>query len=172
MNIFNGTNKFAGYYEAFNGEKATVKIKRANSTSEESIDNGFLVNVYSIGATRGVVINRFMNLDGAVAQVGTLNGTLQLQGLIGTAEGFKQLLGGSTGGSNDVCNQLVITISAAGGYTKCDGNGNSTKVNEDATFVLSGGIVNQVAITGQVDQNGIMMQSGSVSVQFTQLELK
>ena len=84
MNVFNGTNKFAGYYQAFSGGKATVKIKRANDSSEVSIDEGFMVNTYNIAAGRGVVLNRFLNMDGAVAQVGTVSGSLSLSGLIGT----------------------------------------------------------------------------------------
>ena len=169
MNVFNGTNKFAGYYQAFSGGKATVKIKRANDNSEVSIDEGFMVNQYQIGASRGVVLNRFLNMDGAVAQVGTVNGSLTLNGLIGTVEGFKKLLGGN---GSDVCNQLVVNISASGGYTKCDENGMEIKVNGDAQFVISGGIVTGIALSGAIDQNGIMMQAGSVTIQFTQLEIK
>lgn len=170
MNVFNGTNKFAGYYQAFSGGKATVKIKRANDSSEVSIDEGFMVNTYNIAAGRGVVLNRFLNMDGAVAQVGTVSGSLSLSGLIGTVEGFKKLLGGE--GKSDVCNQLVITINAAGGYTQCNENGTETKVNGDAQFVISGGIVTNVNLSGAIDQSGIMMQTGSVAIQFTQLEIK
>jgi hypothetical protein len=172
MNVFNGTNKFAGYYQAFSGGKAAVKIKRANDNTEATIDEGFMVNSYTISAARGVGLMRFMNTDGAVAQLGLLQGGLTLQGLVGTVEGFKKLLGGTSDNESDVCNQLVITISAAGGYTKCDETGKETKVNADAQFVLSGGIVTNVSLGGQLDTQGILTQTGSVTIQFTQFEIK
>lgn len=172
MNVFNGTNKFAGYFQAFSGGKAAVKIKRANDASDAvTIDEGFMVNSYTIQAGRGLVINRFLNMDGAVAQVGNLTGTLQLQGLVGTVSGFKKLLGGDSGNS-DVCNQLVVTITASGGYTKCTETGEEIKVNSDAQFVIAGGFVSGFSLSGQIDQAGVMTQTGSVSMQFTQLEIK
>lgn len=171
MNVFNGTNKFAGYFQAFSGGKAAIKIGRKSAGTGSAIDEGFMVSQYQITAQRGVQLQRFLNVEGVVAQVGILNGGLSLSGLIGTAEGFKKLLGGDNNG-NDVCDQLTITITADSGYTKCDENGKATTVNKSAEFVVSGGIVTGVQLTGQVDQAGILMQTGNVTIQFTGLELK
>ena len=172
--IFNGSNTYAGFYEAFKGGEASVSIARGKG-GNANIGNGFLVQQYVIQAQRGVNTLRFVNTTDLAAQIGALQGTCQLVGLIGTKADFTKLLTGGTAGNgdgSDVCSPVMVTIKGAGGYQKCDENGTATAADGSVTFVASGGIVTGVNITGQIDQNGVLMQQGTVTFTFTKLEIK
>ena len=169
VNVFGGTNVYAGYYEAYKGGEASVSISRGSGGSA-NIGKGFLVQQYQIQAQRGVNILRFCNTTDLAAQVGALQGTCQLTGLIGTKEDFAKLLAGEGTGS-DICNPLTITINGQGGFQKCTQNGSESS-DEAIEFIISGGIVSSFNITGQIDQNGVLMQQGTVTFTFTQLELQ
>lgn len=167
--IFNGSNEYAGYFEAFKGGDAAVTIARGTK-SETNVGEGFLVQQYTIQAQRGVNNLRFLNTPKVAAQVGALQGTCQLVGLLGTKKQFENLLTGGTAG-DDICSPLVVTIKGSGSFQQCV-DGKATASTNSITFVASGGIVQGVTVTGQVDQNGVLLQQGTVTFSFTKLELK
>ena len=165
--IFNGTKEFAGYFEAFSGGKSAVKIGKAGD-----VGSGFMVSQYTATAARPVSMQRFMNVEGVVANIGTVQGTVQLTGLIGAKDDFIKLVESSNSG---VCGeQLTVEIDASSGFTKCDsisgteyeGGGGETKI------ICSGAILSQIQLTGQVTQDGVVLQQGTLVLQFTALEVK
>lgn len=172
--IFNGSNTYAGFYEAFKGGDASVTIARGKG-GNANIGNGFLVQQYTIQAARGVNTLRFVNTTDLAAQIGALQGNCQLVGLIGTKGDFTKLLTGGTAGNgdgSDVCSPITVTIKGAGGFQKCDASGKVVAAGDSVTFRASGGIVTGVNITGQIDQNGVLMQQGTVTFTFTKLEIE
>lgn len=168
--IFNSTNQYAGYYQTFSGGDTAITIKRA--TGGEEVDakggDGFMVSQYQVQFARNVNIQRFLNMEQAVAIVGAGQGTMQLTGLVGTLDAFQRLLLGSDNTKEDVCNQLTIEIKDASSFNKCvDNNGTS----QSGTIRCSGGIVQGIQLGGQIDQAGVLMQTGSLTIQFTQLDI-
>ena len=173
VSIFNGTNEYAGFFESYRGGEAAVTITRGTGEGS-AVDEGFMVQQYQITAQRGVNTLRFLNMNKVVAQVGAVQGTCQLTGLVGTKEAFAKLLaGGSEGTAQDICDSLTVTIEASSGFNKCDSitPGATMASPNPVKFIASGGIVSAVQITGQIDQNGVMLQTGTVSITFTKLEM-
>lgn len=171
--IFNSSNKYAGFFQAFSGGEAAIRISRAtggNTTVSADAGDGFMVSQYQVRFERGVSTQRFLNMSEIVAMLGIGNGVVELTGLVGSIESFERLLTGSTSGEEDICNQLTIEITPSSSYSKCTDNRTSA-TSYKGTIRCSGGIVRGIALGGTIDQQGIMMQTGSVTIQFTQLDI-
>ena len=169
MGIFNSTNKISGFYQAFSGTKAAINIARASGGGSVEAGAGFMVNRYSVSFGRNVSIQRFLNVKDNVAMVGTGTGTCRLEGLLGKLADFKRLLVG-TGSSEDICNQLILTIEDSSAFTKCSGDA-AEKSSDKRLIKCSGGIITSITLGGQIDQAGVLMQTGSLDLTFTDLEL-
>lgn len=170
--VFNSTNTYAGFYQTYSGNDAAITISRSNGGSSVTADalegEGFMVSRYAIKFQRNVSIQRFLNMNSVVGIIGAGNGAMQLDGLVGKLESFQRLLMGSNSDVEDICNQLTIEIKDNSSLVKCS---DGKQVGSTGTIKCSGGIVTSIDLGGQIDQSGVLLQSGSLTVQFTQLEI-
>jgi hypothetical protein len=167
--VFNSTNQYAGFYQTFSGGDVAITIGRASGGStraDSEAGEGFMVSQYAISFNRAVSTQRFLNMKEVVAILGAGQGTIQLSGLVGKLEAFQKLLMGSNNDKEDICNQLVVTITDASTMEKCSGG-----TPKAGTIRCSGGIVQGIQLGGTMDNQGVLMQTGSVVIQFTQLEI-
>jgi hypothetical protein len=177
MQIFSGSTGYAGFYgPSASGNNVVVTISRSNGTSKKNVvdpNNGFLADTYQIQWGRTVQIKRVFNNNKPVAIVGFGQGTVTLRGLIGTAAGFEDIVGGnSTAGNKDLCLPLLITIDGSGAYNKCTGEGVASETQGGATFSLSGCILSNINITGTIETNsGTVMQQADVTFNIGGFEL-
>lgn len=166
--IFQGVEGFSGFYQAFSGGQVTIAFQRvetdsqgSSTSTEKTIDQGFLVQQYTAQWQRQVSIERVLNRDKPVAMIGAGVGTLQIQGLMGTAEGMKSLLQ-----SNEFCKPLTAVIKGAATLTQCDAKGKASTDNKQMTITLTNVIPNSITIQGSAQNQGIMLQSANASFQF------
>ena len=166
-NVFNGSDSYVGFIQAYTGKNASVTISK-NSSSKE-LTSSFLVDRFAIGFARNVSTRTFLNVSGRVAMLGLPQGTIDLSGLVGAADDFKEFLGTS---DNVACELLTITVDASNGYKSCEGNGNTTTSSKPVKFICSGALVDNIAMGGQSDgSSGISMVTASVRLVFTKLQL-
>ena len=168
--IFNATNQYAGFYQAYSGTDTAITISRAgySQTVDAEDGEGFMVSQYEVVFQRNVGIQRFMNMKAAVANIGIGNGSMRLTGLVGRAEAFKKLLVGSDDNKEDICSQLTVQINEGSSFVSCTGN---NAANKAGAIKCSGGIVSGIQLGGQIDQAGVLLQTGSLTITFTGLEL-
>ena len=167
-NIFNGSDSYVGFINAASNEDVVVIISRAGGDSKK-LSASFLVSDFQIGFQRGVALQTFLNVKGRVAMLGLPSGTIALAGLLGSADDFEEFL--SSDVENDACQPLVITITASNGFTACKKDGSTDTSSKPCKFVCSGALVQSVNTTGRVDQNGIMVITANVQMQFTKMQL-
>lgn len=162
MSIFTSTPGYAGYYGPITGMGAVISFGRGRPSdgTGTSLDNGFLCDQYTINWARPANAKRFLNVKNPVAIVGYGNGTLTLTGLVGTYDGFQKLIGGS-GSDNDVCSPLYCLIQASNHYKSCDSDVSSGNTGVDwECFNL---LLSNIAVTGQVQDNGVLFQQANVT---------
>ena len=194
FDVFNGVSGFSGFYKPnsdgidtaikfVRGNKAAVEkdansfLKTAsnivlqnkeNESLEGNIDDGFLAQSYQIQWGRGVTMQRVLNKNKPIAMVGVGSGQLSITGLLGTYEGFKALLGigDKATTTEDLCNPLNAIIACGNGFIACSNEDNKQIEAKSAVgIILTNIIVASFNLTGQYDQNNILMQTGSVSFQ-------
>ena len=125
-NVFNGVEGFSGFFEAFRGDSVSITFSRSGSNNNVTdSDEGFLVQSYTAQWGRPVQIDHVLNRTKPVILLGAGQGTLQVVGLVGTAEGMDQLLQ-----SNEMCTPLTAVIRGAATFQNCDGQSGSA-VSED-----------------------------------------
>lgn len=170
MAIFNSAPNIAGYYQSFKGGNAVITLSRQGSTTTADAKggHGFMVSSYQVTFQRSVVLQRFLNMTDSAAIVGAGTGQAQLTGLVGTLDAFEELITGSTSGEEDICKALTMTINDSGGFTKCDGG--TAKSSE--SIECSNAIVTGIQLTGQIDANGVVMQTANLTLTFSTLEFK
>lgn len=171
MKVFSGNTGYSGFYGPnASGNDVSLTIARA-SDSENGIEalanTGFLADSYGIQWGRSVNIRRVFNNNKPIAVVGFGQGSITLQGLIGSFEGFKTITGGSSGsssdGNKDLCDPLIITIKGSGSYNECKGNAVSLDNHGGVEFTLTGCLLSTIAVTGQIEsQSGTMLQQANV----------
>lgn len=170
--IFNSSNTYAGFYQTYAGGEAAIRISRSAGGTAVDVDSdagdGFMVNQYRATFTRQVGQLRFLNMKEIVGTLGAGQGALTLTGLVGRLEDFEKLLLGSNNDTEDICNQLVIEITDMSSMVACT-NGQANKAK--GTIRCSGGIVQGIELGGQIDASGVLMQTGNLTIQFTQLDI-
>ena len=170
--IFNSSNTYAGFYQTYTGGEAAIRISRSAGGAAVEVDadagNGFMVSQYQATFQRQVGQLRFLNMKEIVGTLGAGQGTVTLTGLVGRLEDFEKLLLGSSNDTEDICNQLVIEITDMSSMVECT-NGKSKKTK--GTIRCSGGIVQGIQLGGQIDASGVLMQTGNLTIQFTQLDI-
>ena len=170
--IFNGVEGFSGFFQAFSGEQVTIQFARMSpemadavakgeaSALGDEIDQGFLVQQYTAQWQRPVSIERVLNRTKPVAMVGAGTGTLQVQGLMGTADGIESLLQ-----SDEICTPLYAIIRGAASFTQCD-EGAEEKSDKELVITLSNVIPQAITVTGSAQNQGIMLQTANAQFQF------
>lgn len=167
VNIFNGTSTVGGVFEAFSNDKVMVSIARAstyntNPNKGKNLDSGFLASGYRITFQRNVSPRRFLNNTATFFNLGYGTGTLQLDGIVGKKSAFDDLLTGKD--VDNVCDPLVITISPSF-YTECVEGKAKPNTNDSLKYICTNCIAQSVILNGQVDQQGIVMNSGTLVFQ-------
>ena len=153
--IFNKSNGYAGFYGPVSGD-LELTIARANNNTNVTANTGFLADGYNIAWGRSVQIKRVFNNDMPIAIVGYGQGTVTIQGLIGSKEGFESIVGGA----EDVCNPLTISIKSASGFSSCTG---SQAKAQNVNIVLTGCLLASVNVQGQIEsQSGTRLQQANV----------
>ena len=192
FDVFNGVSGFSGFYKPsgddidtaikfVRGNKATVEkdaksfLKTAskivlkdeeNESLKGNIDDGFLAQSYQIQWGRGVTMQRVLNKNKPIAMVGVGSGQLSITGLLGTYEGFKALLGidDKATTTEDLCNPLNAIIACGNGFIACSKD-KQIEAKSAVGIILTNIIVASFTLTGQYDQNNILMQTGTVNFQ-------
>ena len=168
MKIFSGSPGYAGFYGPNpTGTDVTLMIARASNAnySKDALANqGFLADTYQIQWGRSINVRRVFNNNKPIAVVGFGQGTITLQGLLGTYEGFENIVGANdTSANEDLCDPLTITISGASTYNACEDKGevNST-TTQGPEFKLTGCLLSNINITGQIETNtGALLQQAT-----------
>lgn len=172
MAVFNSGNNIAGYFQTYKGGKAAISVfRKSKGGSGDSVGSGFMVSQYNVAFQRAVALQRFLNLKDSVAIVGAGNGTIQLTGLVGKLEDFNELLGDSGDMSKDICDPLYVRITDSSSFAACEGTG-ADSANSSGDIICGNCIVTGVNLGGQIDQNGVIMQTGSLTLTFNELEIK
>lgn len=161
-NIFGGASKISGVFEAFSDDKVLVKIAKAGSSSEK-LDDGFLVEGYQIAFQRGVTPRRFLNSSGVFYNVGFGQGTVSLRGIVGKKAAFDELLSADSDG---VCKPLTITVYPSY-FKSCDENGKNGDTS--LAYVCGNAMAVRVDLSGQVDPQGIVLNTGNLTFQISAL---
>nr|DAQ19013.1 MAG TPA: hypothetical protein [Herelleviridae sp.] len=139
-----------------------------NGTSSYTLQNGYLIDGYSIGWQRSIQLKRVFNRNNRVAIVGYGQGQLSLSGLIGRADDFEQLMDATSG--EDVCNLPVCTIEANSGFKTCSSDGSSS--DSGASVIKVSGLLHaQIQITGQIQDNGILLQTCNMTFAISGVEI-
>lgn len=171
--IFNGVTGFNGFFQAFSGEQVTIEFARLSSKEADQvaagemsvlgdeISEGFLVQQYTAQWQRPVSIERVLNRPKPVAMLGAGTGTLQVQGLMGTADGIKELLQG-----DEICKPLCAVIHGAASFTECDDEGSKEKSDKELVITLTNVIPQAITVTGSAQNQGIMLQTANAQFQF------
>lgn len=172
MKVFSGNAGYAGFYgPSATGNDVTLTIARASQEGDGKnalANNGFLADTYSIQWGRAVNVRRVFNNNKPIAVVGFGQGTITLQGLIGTYEGFKTIIGGdasgSTEGNKDLCDPLTITVKGSGSYNACQADGGiASGTQGGVNFILTGCLLSTINVTGQIEtQSGTLLQTANV----------
>ena len=164
--VFGGVTKFDGYFDAANQGKAVVKISRASGGNTDLDENSsFFVSSYQIQWQRAVSMIRPLNSTGLVAQVGRGTGTITLTGMVGALSEFKSVLDGG-----NVCDPLTITVDISTMRYKCEGTG-SSEVNKDSQLKLTYCIPQVFQVTGQTEQQGMIIQQATLQCTIGGLEI-
>ena len=173
--IFQGVEGFSGFFQAFSGEQVTISFARRDYSSygedgegigdktmqEGGLDEGFLVQQYTAQWQRPVSIERVLNRTKPVAMVGAGTGTLNVQGLMGSADGMESLLQ-----SDEVCEPLTAIIRGAASFSECDDEGDVNKSGNDLIITLTNVIPQAITVTGSAQNQGIMLQTANAQFQF------
>lgn len=165
-NVFSGSDSFVGFIQAYSGKNASVTISKNGSSKE--LTGSFLVDTFSCDFARSVSLKSFLNVSGRVGLIGLPQGTIALQGLMGSPEDFKEFLGTE---DNVACDLLTVTIEATNGYKSCSGNGNTTTSSKPCKFVCSGCLIQGLRMGGQSQEGGLTLVTASVQMQFTKLQI-
>jgi hypothetical protein len=184
MKVFSGNAGYAGFYgPSATGTDVTMTIARAskaktnqNQNQNDLANSGFLADTYNIQWGRAVNVRRVFNNNKPIAVVGFGQGTITLQGLLGTYAGFKTIIGGdeydSTEGNKDLCDPLIITIAGSGAYNACQ-NGNVVAGTQGGVnFKLTGCLLSTINVTGQIEtQSGTLLQQANVTFSIGGVEI-
>ena len=173
-NFFTPQPGFSGYFGPTFGQQGYIKFTRMNSVKEQNekdltniSGDMFLCDSYTINWGRPVNIKHFLNTPKPAAIVGYGNGTLTVSGLFGSLAGFQKLTG--TDGNEDLCNPLAALIRGASGMIQClddkDKITSAEKVNDSIAWQCYNLIVQNINVTGQVQENGNLFQQGNVVFQ-------
>jgi hypothetical protein len=170
-NIFNGTSEVGGVFEAFSKDQVLVTIARAkgdNAGKETDLNDGFLASGYRINFQRNVQPRRFLNNTSTFFNVGYGVGTLQLDGIVGKKSAFDKLL---SNGNEDVCNPLIISVFPSF-FHNCLENGGqeASEAAKSLKYICGNCMAQTVALTGQVDQHGIVLNTGTLVFQIGSLK--
>lgn len=169
MQIFSGNSGYAGFYgPSTTGNNVSVMISRASGRGGNTnalANEGFLADTYNIQWGRSVSIRRVFNNSKPIAIVGYGQGTVTLRGLIGTVQGFQNIVGASPNDENaDICDPLLITIENDAAYNKCTNNTVSQNPANNAYFDLTGCLLSNIVVTGQIEsQSGAMLQQADIT---------
>lgn len=139
-----------------------------SGTNSYTLQNGYLIDGYQIGWNRSIQLKRVFNRSNRVAIVGYGQGQLTLSGLIGRAEDFEQLMSATSG--DDVCNLPVCTIEANSGFKTCSSDGSSND-NGASVIKVSGLLHATIQITGQIQDNGILLQNCNMTFAISGVEI-
>lgn len=178
--VFNGSTNVIGVYNAFSTTVSQVYISSTefkNNTTEAKdslLNNGFLVRQYNLQFGQATSMERVLNKSGAIYHKGMAQGTLDLQGLTGSADAFVKLFG--NGGAlneknnNNPCGMFHIRIVAGGDLAACDENDKSMKggavVLECVNCMLTTFTAN-----GQVSGNGEVISGAGLRFSVTGLKI-
>lgn len=175
-NILGCSAGISAVYSPGSGDTPLVNISVSNDANSDGgqvdTQNGFIVQGYRAEFSRPLSFTRALNMPGQVAVLGFGSGTLELTGLVGEASAFKAL----TNASPEQCQFLYITINSGSGTQVChykDGVATETKAISTGTKIIcTGGVVERVQLGMQSQDNGIIMQSGSVVMRITGMRIE
>lgn len=165
-NIFNGATKVSGVFEGFSGGKALLYFARgANINNIDSavadsnkLDQGFLVEAYTIDFRRGVQPRRFLNDDGIYYNVGFGTGAINLRGIVGKKTALDNIL---SSGNDDICNPLTIIV-FPNFFSEC-ADGKTNAGDQSLAYVCGQCMAANINLTGNVDPQGITQNGGTLS---------
>ena len=163
--IFNGVEGFSGFFEAFSGENVTISFARGNATTDTiDTDAGFLVQSYNAQWTRPVSIDHVLNRKKPVALIGVGQGSLQIQGLVGTPDGLSKIMQ-----ANELCEPLTAIIRGAANFKACEGVGTGS----GSCVITLGNVLPQgIAISGSSQNQGINLQSANATFLFGSMSVE
>lgn len=128
-------------------------------------DTAMLIESAQIQFARQLQRKFFLNSDGMGYIVGLGTGTLQVQGLLGSATSFASIFGVDL---NDPCKEVLqVTLDVSGMY-KCT-NGASTNLGS-GIIILKGCIPQAVGVTTQLDQNGTLYYQATAAFEISGME--
>lgn len=162
---------YAGYFGPTSGARALIgfgKNAAAAAAAANNLSNnwGFLTETYQLDFGRPVQIKHFLNTTLPAAQAGYAQGTLLVQGMVGTYAAFQNILGA---GSGNLCDPLVCVIKNGSSFQACTGQGNSQSGTE---IQAEGLIAATFRITGSVQQDGTLYQQATVQFTVTGVTIK
>lgn len=158
--IYNSSPAVQG---VFSGKDCSINISRKAGSS--TLSAGFLISGFRLQYSRQVSAQHHINVDGVTYLVGEASGTLNLSGLVGDKDAYKEILQ-SNGSSLDVCDPLTITITP-NSYTSC-----GSLTSNPAKFVCQGCVSSAIALDARELQGGMILVNGSIDFQFNGLELQ
>lgn len=171
-NIFTAGPSFpgyAGYFGPTKGGRSLIgfgtNVSEAQDAANQMLsDWGFLCESYTAQFSRNVASKHFLNVPQPAAMTGYPNGTLQVTGMVGTYDAFENIINHSTG---DLCGRLVCVITNGSSFTPC------ADVNNKGTQIICAGlIVDTIQITGQVDQQGVLIQQAIIRFNMSDMQIE
>lgn len=160
INIFNGVTGFSGFYKAYDGNLTAIAFQRAGSM--QLLDASFLVQSISITWNRSIQLQRVLNNTKPIAMVGVGNGSLTLQGMIGTYGAFAALVEDDS--KENVCKPLSAVIASGTGFVGCAADGKQAELS-GVGINLSNLLLTGISYNHQFAQGDIMMQTANLSFQ-------
>jgi len=128
-------------------------------------DTAMLIESAQVQFSRQLQRKFFLNSDGMGYIVGLGTGTLQVQGLLGSATSFASVFGVDL---NDPCKEVLqVTLDVSGMY-KCT-NGASTNLGS-GVIILKGCVPQAVGVTTQLDQNGTLYYQATAAFEISGME--
>lgn len=131
----------------------------SDNGSVGNVDTALLIDSVSINFSRTISKRYFVNIPGCAYIVGMGNGTMQVSGLLGKADDFKELFGANL---SDPCKTVRTATIKTKPLQACDGN----SVNSDK-ITLTGVIPNSIRIDTRIEQDGVLYYMASGSFEFT-----
>ena len=166
-NIFNSSDFSATWISEpglkGQGRPGIIVFSDDNGTyqkNQNSADTALLMDSCTVAFNRGVQRRYFLNQAGGAYLVGVGNGTLQVSGLLGSAESFGKLFGG-----DDICKNKRNVKLVLSGMKQCD----ATTTKADAGSIeLKSVLPTGVSITASIQgQDGILYFNATATFTFT-----
>lgn len=169
--IFSNNNDFSAKYISRPGTGGyggllTFSFSKDGSTKTgtfKDVDKALLCSTVNINFGRTVGQMYFLNVSGTSYQIGRGTGSLQIGGMLGSANDFAAMFGTDY---SDPCKNIFTVKLDAFGMMPCDGNASDTA----GTIIMNGVIANSIQIGATVQaQDGTIWYTAGATFQIAGL---